>query len=166
MVILAYAWDKQLTDEDGPYIELMTGVFTDNQPDFSWMQPNEIKTFTQYFMPYAEIGIVKNATKEAAINVEWKNNQLHVKVYTTAVYNHSAITILHKEKLVKKYVANLFPSQIFNEIFIAKTKDNEADWKVIVSDENNNKLVSYQPLSSLKKETPSACNCSEIAIRD
>ena len=29
------AWDKQLTDEDGPYIELMTGVFTDNQPDFS-----------------------------------------------------------------------------------------------------------------------------------
>jgi hypothetical protein len=28
------AWDRQLTDEDGPYIELMTGVYTDNQPDF------------------------------------------------------------------------------------------------------------------------------------
>ena len=25
-------WDKNLTDEDGPYIELMTGVFCDNQP--------------------------------------------------------------------------------------------------------------------------------------
>jgi len=32
------AWERNLTDEDGPYIELMTGVFTDNQPDFSWLE--------------------------------------------------------------------------------------------------------------------------------
>ncbi|HYJ63540.1 MAG TPA: DUF5107 domain-containing protein, partial [Parafilimonas sp.] len=157
-----FAWDKQLTDEDGPYIELMTGVFTDNQPDFSWMQPNETKTFTQYFIPYAEIGIVKNATKDAAINIEWENNQLHVKIYATAVYNNSTIAILHKEELVKRYVANLVPSIIFNEIFIAKTKGDEADWKVIVSDENNNTLVSYQSLSSLKKETPSAATAAKL----
>ena len=30
-----YAWDRKLTDADGPYIELMAGVYTDNQPDFS-----------------------------------------------------------------------------------------------------------------------------------
>src|SRR5581483_968117 len=41
-----YAWDRNLTepDENGvyhPYIELMTGVFTDNQPDFSWLAPGE-----------------------------------------------------------------------------------------------------------------------------
>lgn len=29
------AWDRNLTDEDGPYIELMTGVYADNQPDFN-----------------------------------------------------------------------------------------------------------------------------------
>lgn len=29
------AWDRNLTDENGPYIELMTGVYTDNQPDFT-----------------------------------------------------------------------------------------------------------------------------------
>ncbi len=38
------AWDRQLTDEDGPYIELMCGAYTDNQPDFSWIQPGEEKT--------------------------------------------------------------------------------------------------------------------------
>ncbi len=58
-----HAWDRNLTDEDGPYIELMTGVFTDNQPDFSWIQPYEERTFTQYFMPYSELGVVKNATR-------------------------------------------------------------------------------------------------------
>lgn len=42
------AWDRNLTDNDGPYIELMCGVYTDNQPDFSWMHPYEEKTFKQY----------------------------------------------------------------------------------------------------------------------
>ncbi|MFQ8982436.1 MAG: DUF5107 domain-containing protein [Waltera sp.] len=53
------AWDRALTDEDGPYIELMTGCFTDNQPDFTWIQPQETKNFKQYFMPYKNIGYVK-----------------------------------------------------------------------------------------------------------
>lgn len=37
------AWDRNLTDEDGPYIELMTGVYTENQPDFTWLKPFEEK---------------------------------------------------------------------------------------------------------------------------
>ena len=39
------SWDRNLTETDGPYIELMTGVFTDNQPDFTWLKPQEEKTF-------------------------------------------------------------------------------------------------------------------------
>ena len=66
------AWDRNLTDNDGPYIELMTGVYTDNQPDFTWLQPYETKTFRQYFMPYKNVGEVKNASIEAAINLEIK----------------------------------------------------------------------------------------------
>ncbi|MGB7393693.1 MAG: DUF5107 domain-containing protein, partial [Pricia sp.] len=69
------AWDRNLTDEDGPYIELMCGVYTDNQPDFSWMHPYEEKSFTQYFMPYYNVGVVKNATKEALINLEMEDGE-------------------------------------------------------------------------------------------
>ncbi|MBW7995150.1 MAG: DUF5107 domain-containing protein, partial [Candidatus Glassbacteria bacterium] len=29
-------WDKVLTDSDGPYLEIMTGAWSDNQPDYSW----------------------------------------------------------------------------------------------------------------------------------
>ena len=46
-----YAWDRNLTDSDGPYIELMAGVYTDNQPDFSFLQPGETKTWSQYWYP-------------------------------------------------------------------------------------------------------------------
>ncbi|NTU63693.1 MAG: hypothetical protein HGB05_09910, partial [Chloroflexi bacterium] len=54
-----------LTDEDGPYIELMWGVFTDNQPDFSWLMPYEERSFEQFVMPYHDLGVVTNATSSA-----------------------------------------------------------------------------------------------------
>ena len=68
------AWDRQLTDDDGPYIELMCGAFTDNQPDFSWLQPGEEKRFTQIFMPYKHIGGAKNANADAVINLDLRSD--------------------------------------------------------------------------------------------
>ena len=78
------AWDRNLTDEATPeemrqwgidrkgfrpYIELMAGVYTENQPDFSWLMPYEEKMFTQYFMPYRELGVVKEASKDLIFNI-------------------------------------------------------------------------------------------------
>ncbi|MGN1418435.1 MAG: DUF5107 domain-containing protein [Acutalibacteraceae bacterium] len=70
------AWDRNLTDFDGPYVELMTGCFTDNQPDFTFIAPMEEKRFTQYFMPYKHIGTVHNATQDLAMNFE--NGAVHL----------------------------------------------------------------------------------------
>lgn len=64
------AWDRNLTDEDGAYVELMTGCFTDNQPDFTFIAPHERKEFTQYFMPYHNIGRILNADKNLCFGVE------------------------------------------------------------------------------------------------
>ena len=77
------AWDRNLTDEDGPYIELMTGVYTDNQPDFTWLKPFEEKTFKQYFMPYKAVGQVKNATIEAVVNLTYADGKIYTCVYGT-----------------------------------------------------------------------------------
>ena len=63
-------WDRLLTDDDGPYLELMVGGFSDNQPDYSWIQPYETKTVHEYWYPYREIGRVKNANTEAAVSLE------------------------------------------------------------------------------------------------
>ncbi len=77
------AWDRQLTDEDGPYVELMCGAYTDNQPDFSWLQPGEEKRFTQIFMPYKRIGPPKNASVDAALNLEVEGGSARVGAYVT-----------------------------------------------------------------------------------
>ncbi|MGP3533739.1 DUF5107 domain-containing protein [Microbacterium sp. RD1] len=63
------AWERNLTDGDGPYIELMAGVYTDNQPDFAWLAPGETKTFSQYWYPIQQIGPVQAATTRLAASV-------------------------------------------------------------------------------------------------
>lgn len=65
-----WAWDENLTDGDGPYVELMAGVFTDNQPDFSWLAPGETKSFSQFWYPIQQIGPVHHATLDVALRVD------------------------------------------------------------------------------------------------
>ena len=77
------AWDRNLTDSDGPYIELMAGVYTENQPDFAWLMPYEEKHFTQYFMPYRELGIVKNASRDLIMNINETAEGVELKVQST-----------------------------------------------------------------------------------
>ncbi len=64
-----HTWERNLTDHDGPYIELMAGVYTDNQPDFSFLTPWETRTFEQYWYPIQEIGPAQQANRDAAISL-------------------------------------------------------------------------------------------------
>ncbi|HHG1588511.1 TPA: DUF5107 domain-containing protein [Klebsiella pneumoniae] len=87
------AWDRNLTDENGPYIELMTGVFTDNQPDFTWLAPYEEKVFVQNFLPYSELGMVQNANTQLALKLVRESGQLQLGVYAIAPLNHIVVEL-------------------------------------------------------------------------
>lgn len=157
-----FAWDRNLTDEDGPYIELMTGVFTDNQPDFSWLQPNEVKSFEQYFMPYALIGAVKNATKEAMLNLEANGSAISIKVYATSEYRNAIIRCYHQEKLVKEYTTTLSPENVFIETYTHTGEVMINEWKLIVTDAHGNELVSWQPESKEAKDIPPPASAAKL----
>jgi len=62
-------WEKILTETDGPYAELMVGAYSDNQPDYSWIQPYETRKVQQFWYPIRRIGGVKAANAEAACNL-------------------------------------------------------------------------------------------------
>jgi tetratricopeptide (TPR) repeat protein len=78
-----YAWDRSLTDNDGPYVELMSGVYTDNQPDFSFLAPGETKTFSQYWYPIGDIGVPDLANLHAALRVENSDGLLTLHLQVT-----------------------------------------------------------------------------------
>lgn len=107
------AWDRNLTDEDGPYVELMTGVFTDNQPDFTWLKPFEEKTFKQYFMPYKAVGQVKNATTKAAVNLEFSEEKASIIVYATGVYEKAQVKLTYEGRTILEETVKLSPVDIY-----------------------------------------------------
>ena len=107
------AWDRNLTDEDGPYIELMTGVYTDNQPDFSWLQPYEEKTFTQYFMPYRELGVVKNASADLLMNIEPNDDHCLLKIFATSEQKGLKVAVKKAGDSCFEAIADISPEKIF-----------------------------------------------------
>lgn len=157
-----FAWDRNLTDEDGPYIELMTGVFTDNQPDFSWMQPNEVKSFEQYFMPYALIGAVKNATKEAMVNLEVEGNIVLLKVYATGVYKDACVVLLKDGNEVKRTYLTLSPEDVYLDKYEDSEPSTLTSLQIIVSDSEGNELVSWKPEPATEKPIPAAATAAKL----
>jgi tetratricopeptide (TPR) repeat protein len=62
-------WDEILTDADGPYIELMAGGYSDNQPDYSWIAPGEAKTLVHRWYPIRELEGLEAGNVEGALDV-------------------------------------------------------------------------------------------------
>ena len=90
----AHVWDKVLTDNDGPYLELMVGCWSDNQPDYSWIAPYETRTVKQYWFPVKGIGGVKNVTIDGAVNVDRKGpEEMLVGFHSTRVLKDCTVTV-------------------------------------------------------------------------
>ena len=106
-----YAWDRNLTDADGPYIELMAGVFTDNQPDFSWLHPYETRAWSQFWYPIQQIGPAKNANRFAAINVEPIDGKLKVGVCVTEPFEKAKLLVTAGGKTLLEDVCDLVPGR-------------------------------------------------------
>ncbi|TVR73374.1 MAG: DUF5107 domain-containing protein [Spirochaetaceae bacterium] len=108
----ARAWERNLTDTDGPYIELMTGVYTDNQPDFSWLQPGEEKRLTQFFFPFKDAMPVKAASERLVLGLETTGNSgaAVLKVYATEKLT-ARVKVIHKDTVEAERVFDLAPGQ-------------------------------------------------------
>lgn len=103
------AWDRNLTDHNGPYIELMTGVYTDNQPDFTWLESHETKQFVQNFLPYSELGRVHNANTDAAVKLERQREQLTWGIYAISPLARHQVTITQGDTLLLQQPITLTP---------------------------------------------------------
>ena len=141
-------WQKNLTDEDGDYIEIMTGCFTDNQPDFTWIMPYETKTFEQRWYSLHGIKDLKNANEEGAIGVWESKNGIQIAFNVTAP--GSVILNVNGEQAVYDAV----PGEVYTyETSIVSGVD---DVQVCLSDAEGKELVSWSkiPMYFEDKELP------------
>lgn len=144
-------WCSNLTDKNGPYIELMTGVYTDNQPDFTWIAPYETREFEQYWYPVREIGEIKNATIDAAVNVEKQGDSLYFGFNVTGVFNNCTVTVTDNGKEIYSEKTDMSPDKVYHKTLDAKISDIH-NIKVSLLDENGKELVSYAPYKRGQKQ--------------
>ena len=115
------AWDRNLTDDDGPYIELMAGVYTENQPDFSWLMPYEEKRFVQYFMPYRELGIVKEASKDLIMNIrEDGDGKVLLQLFATSRQQLTVRLVSDDGAVLYDETVTITPEQVFTASITTK----------------------------------------------
>jgi tetratricopeptide (TPR) repeat protein len=138
-------WDKMLTDDDGPYVELMAGAYSDNQPDYSWIAPYETREVHEYWYPVRGLGGVKNANREAAVNLEVDASGVaRIAVNTTWERRDARVTLTAAGKTVFKQTTVIAPDRPFTAKVTVppKTPADEIRLAVWVDEKE---LIHYQP---------------------
>jgi tetratricopeptide (TPR) repeat protein len=173
-----YAWDRNLTDADengefAPYIEIMAGVFTDNQPDFSFLQPGETKSWSQFWYPIQKIGPPLHANLDAAISLHWnadlpigkfprsgrnepirRSAFLKLGVSVTQKFPRAKIELLAHGETIFSTTRNLAPGEpLIEEIQLPK-KIRETDLQICVRDKTGGEIIFYRPKPRAKGEVP------------
>ena len=150
------AWCANLTDNGDRYIELMTGVYTDNQPDFTYIMPGETKVFTQVWYPIHAIGETKNATLEGALSLSVKDGEARFGALPTCERRGATVRLTLNGKVLYEKTADLSPETALTDSCPLPEGAKETDLCLTLSDASGKALVSYQPIDISKKQPPKA----------
>ncbi len=153
-----YAWDRNLTDADEhgeyrPYIELMAGVFTDNQPDFSFLQPGETKAWSQYWYPIRRIGPAHHANLDAAVSLAVVKGGVRFGVAVTAAHTGAVVTLSARGRMVASFTRDLSPASPLVETVPLR---RAAGLALAVTTSDGRVLLRYAPKTVRPGQVPAA----------
>lgn len=163
-----YAWDRNLTDPDAngvchPYIEIMAGVYTDNQPDFSFLQPGETKSWSQFWYPIQKIGPAQHANLDASLSFRIDGHTAHLGVSPSRIFSQATITLRHRERLLATFANDLRPDAPFVTEIPLPRAFNATELTVAVHDSAGREIIAYTP----RKITPaSKAKIAQIAATE
>ena len=144
----AHVWDTVLTDHDGPYLELMVGCWSDNQPDYSWIAPYETRKVKQFWFPVKGIGGVKNVTIDGAVNVDRRgDDELLVGFHSTRVLKNCTVTLYRGKTPVfsEKGIA-IDPNTPWCKPIKVEKGVADQQFTAAIADADGNVFLSYTPV--------------------
>ena len=142
-----HAWDRELTDTNGPYIELMAGVYTDNQPDFSYLAPYETKTFSQFWWPIQGIGPVQQANENAALRLVVREDRvIELGLCVSESFERATRVDARRGGVVGENIC-LKPGNCWKHSGLIFTGENAAEL-LAVFDEDGECLLTYRPVDA------------------
>lgn len=148
-----YAWDRNLTDDDGPYIELMAGVYTDNQPDFSYLAPWETRTFTQSWYPIHRIGVPQVANTDAAVSLQIKDSSVRIGLYVTRPNEDVNVQLMNGGTEIGRWTRSVTVAEplVLTAELAAELKKEALS---VVVESGGRTLIEYNPAKIVPSKAP------------
>ena len=144
-----HAWDcETLTDSDGPYVELMTAAYSDNQPDYCWINPQETKEFTAYWYGIRNLNNVNRGNEKATVNMDINpSGDIHVAANVTQIRRNAKVVVSHNGKVLYSKVATMAPDKPFADDFKVDTSEVAEPTEVLMSlyASDGELLIDYHP---------------------
>lgn len=137
---------EALTDNNGPYAELMTGAYSDNQPDYSWIKPYEVKQFRQTWYPLRETEGMKHGNLEATVNLELREGgRVFLAANTTQKHSGVQVSVRHDGETIFEETIDIGPAQPFKNEFNPTGELVYEQLQLSLHDKAGRELISYQP---------------------
>jgi tetratricopeptide (TPR) repeat protein len=134
-----------LTDSDGHYIELMAGAYTDNQPDYSWLQPYESKDVEMAWFPIRNLGGLKYANAQGALNLELTNGAAQARINTTKAWHAAKVALRAKDELLFEQVIDIAPDRPYSHAVALPGNVAPDDLRLSLSSASGEVLLSWAP---------------------
>ena len=146
------AWDRELSADNAPYFELMAGVYTDNQPDFSYLHPYETRVFSQFWWPIQDIGPVQNANRNAAIRFDQgADGRCEIGLVAPRRIDNAKLRIRGSQNLRTEWQISLQPGHAWRSEFTVPI--GTAVEAIVLTDSAGKELLTYGPESKRRRDT-------------
>ena len=147
-------WERILTDADGPYLELMIGSYSDNQPDYSWTQPYETKTVQQFWYPIRGLAGLKNATREAACNLDVSEGRARIAFNTTSDRKAVRAVLKSGDKFVFEDTFDIGPATPYVKDAVLPAGADAGAMSLALYAADGEELVHYTPVAKRSAPLP------------
>ena len=132
----------------------MAGVFTDNQPDFGFLLPGEVRTFSQFWYPLVGTGPAHEANLEAAVHLEREGDGVRLGVAVTRPLEGAIVRLSGRSGPIFERVVDLAPERPLADVTVALPDGvRVTDLRLAVLHDGA-ELVSYQPRALRRGDPP------------
>jgi tetratricopeptide (TPR) repeat protein len=146
---------RKLTDDGKAYVELMTGTFSNNQPGYSWFTPHAVKEAKNYWYPLRDLEIVKNATLDASVTLQMRDNKtVFYGFNTTRRFEGATVRLKYGDEVLHEAVIAIDPATPYTHTYTSGEEMDEYQLFASLEDQGGHVLVSYRPYKLQHPELP------------
>jgi tetratricopeptide (TPR) repeat protein len=149
-------WEDILTEGGGPYFEPQAGAWSDNQPDYHWMTPIQVRAATDYWFPVRGTRGFHNANADFAVNTDLQKGLAFGGVYATGAFPGAKIVLedARSQSVLKAATVDLSPDQPWTVEVPTSPGLTVYDLRLTVRDREGKLRIELQQTPPKKVELP------------